>query len=166
MAGSMPQEGYLLDTSVASVAWDGLHKDHAFIRTRLAPIPEDLLYVCPITLAEVEYGLQISPHLDAARQKAIRAEMAGYKVMPIDRHTPEPYARIRAALFQAFAPRTQRDQRGRRRSKYIEDLIDRTTEKTLGIQENDLWIVAVAVQYDLRFATCDLRSCRTDAPHR
>ena len=39
--------------------------------------------------------------------------------------------------------------------KYVEDIIDRTTGKELGIQENDLWILSVAVQYNLVFVTND-----------
>src|SRR5688572_14383227 len=99
----MAHDAYLLDTSVASVAWDGGHPDFAFVRSFLAPIPDELLYICPITLAEVEYGLQTSPNVDPARHQAIRAAMGSYRVMPIDRHTHEPYARTRAALFQRFA---------------------------------------------------------------
>ena len=33
--------------------------------------------------------------------------------------------------------------------------MDSTTSKELGVQENDLWIVSVAIQYDLRFITTD-----------
>jgi len=45
--------------------------------------------------------------------------------------------------------------RNRLKEKRPEDLLDRTTSRELGIQENDLWIVSVAVQYNLRFITGD-----------
>lgn len=110
------------------------------------------MFVCPVTLAEIEYGLLVSPLVDNQRHKLVREAMASYVMLPIDRFTYEPYATIRARLFRRFAPQ---DRRGLRKAKYIEDLREHTTGKELGITENDLWIVAVAVQYDLRFATND-----------
>ena len=67
-------------------------------------------------------------------------------ILPISRHTAEPYGQIRSALFAQYSPR---DSRGRIQKKWPEDLVDLTTSKALGIQENDLWIVSVAVGYDL-----------------
>ena len=78
--------------------------------------------------------------------------MASFKILQIDHHTSQDYARVRAGLFKKFAPRKNRDSR---RKKYVEDLVEQTTGKQLGIQENDLWIVSTAVQYDLLFATRD-----------
>ena len=75
-----------------------------------------------------------------------------YQVLPIDRHTAEIYGSIRADLFRAYAPR---DRRNRFASRYVEDLRERTSGKELGIQENDLWIVSVAVEYNLIFVTGD-----------
>ena len=78
--------------------------------------------------------------------------MASFKVLHVDQHTAKTYAEIRAKLFRTHAPRNRR---GRLTKKYVEDLVDRTTGKELGIQENDLWIVSVAVQYNLIFVTND-----------
>jgi predicted nucleic acid-binding protein len=78
--------------------------------------------------------------------------MLAYKIWEINRHTTQIYAEIRGKLFDLYAPR---DEKGRLTAKYPEDLLDRTTAKQLGIQENDLWIVSVAVQYDLHFITAD-----------
>jgi len=78
--------------------------------------------------------------------------MAGYEVLPVDHNTGRTFGEIRGALFAQYAPR---DRRGRMTRKAPEDLIEPTTGKTLGIQENDLWIVSVAVQYDLKLVTND-----------
>lgn len=110
------------------------------------------MFVCAITVGEIEYGLGVSPAMDGSRHVAVRGAMAGYEVLPIDHHTGRTYGDIRAALFARYAPR---DSRGRMTKKVPEDLIEATTGKALGIQENDLWIVSVAVQYDVKLITGD-----------
>ncbi|MBW2143424.1 MAG: hypothetical protein JRG75_03380 [Deltaproteobacteria bacterium] len=39
--------------------------------------------------------------------------------------------------------------------KWPEDLQERTTAKELGVQENDIWIAAQAIQYNLVLLTAD-----------
>src|SRR5262245_9889908 len=133
-------DAYLLDTSIASIAWDGGNKDHSFIRQRIASLDEASISICAISLAEVEYGLLISPAADPSRHAAVRSAMTQYKIWNIDRHTSTVYAQLRAELFQRFSPR---DKRGILTKKQPEELRDETTARELGIQENDLWIVSV-----------------------
>ena len=144
-------EGYLLDTSVASAAGYAGHRLHQGVRTWLSGLGDNTVFVSAVTLAESEYGLNLVP-LPANIKADIRSAMATYTVLPIDRHTAEIYGRIRGRLFNAYAPR---DHRNRISSRYVEDLRERTSGKQLGIQENDLWIVSVAVQYNLIFVTGD-----------
>jgi tRNA(fMet)-specific endonuclease VapC len=70
----------------------------------------------------------------------------------VDKHTIEPYSDLRATLFKEYSPR---DKRGRLQTKWPEDLQERTSAKELGIQENDLWIAAQAIQYNLVLITGD-----------
>lgn len=153
----MATEGFLLDTSVVAPAWDAGHPAHSVVRERLKSVPDELIFVSVITLAEVEYGLQVTPMLDVGRQEAVRTAMSSFipsQILSIDRHSYKDWARIRAALFRQFSPK---DHRGRLRLKRVEDLTERTSGRELGIQESDLWIVTNAVQYDLRFVTRDRR---------
>lgn len=150
-------DAYLLDTSIASIAWDGGNKHHSEIRQRIKAFGEDSVSVCVVSLGEVEYGLQVSPGIDASRHTAVRSAMYQYKIWDIDRHTTSIYAVVRGELFKRYAPR---DKRGRLTKKRPEELRDRTTSQDLGIQENDLWIVSVAVQYDLQLVTQDERMQR------
>lgn len=138
----MATEGHLLDTSVASWIWDGRNPNHTAARARLAQLGNAPVFVCPVTIGEIEYGLGVSLAMDRQRHAAVRSAMAGYQVLPIDHHTSRTYGEIRAALFIQHAPR---DSRGRITKKVPEDLLEPTTGKALGIQENDLWIVSVAV---------------------
>jgi tRNA(fMet)-specific endonuclease VapC len=145
-------DAYLLDTSIASIAWDGGSRYHTLVRRRLAAFGENSISVCVISLAEVEYGLHVSPGIDRERHDAVRRAMLQYRVWDIDRYTAEVYAPLRGELFKRYAPR---DKRGRLTQKWPEELRDETSAKELGIQENDLWIVSIAVQYDLFFITQD-----------
>src|SRR5438132_9813927 len=106
----MATEGYLLDTSVASWIWDGGNPHHAAARERLAQLGDAPVFVCAITVGEIEYGLGVSPAVDPPRHAAVRSAMARYQVLPIDHHTGRNFGQIRAALFSQYAPR---DRRGR-----------------------------------------------------
>jgi tRNA(fMet)-specific endonuclease VapC len=145
-------DAYLLDTSIASIAWDGGHPHHTVVRERLADLGDDSISICAISLGEKEYGLQVSPGIDQERSNAVRKAMGQYNVWNIDRHTAEYYGLIRGELFKRYASRHKRE---RLKEKRPEELLDETSSRELGIQENDLWIVSVAVQYDLRFITRD-----------
>jgi tRNA(fMet)-specific endonuclease VapC len=152
MLNAATTEGYLLDTPVASWLWDGGNPHHHAAHGRLGALGDAPIFVCSITIGEVAYGLGISPAIDPARHALVRRNLLSFQVLSVDRHTADVYGQIRAALFVQYSPR---DSRGRMRMKAPEDLIESTTGKTLGIQENDLWIVSVAVQYNLRLVTGD-----------
>ena len=149
----MVQEAYLLDTSIASIAGYEGDERHSEVREWLNGLRDDAVFISAVSVAEAEYGLNLNP-LDAQSQQDIRSAIGTYQVLPIDHHTARIYGSIRAGLFRAYAPR---DYRNRISSRYIEDLRDPTSGKELGIQENDLWIVSVAVQYNLLFVTADRR---------
>ncbi len=145
-------DAYLLDTNIAGIAWDGGHKEHASIRARLATLGESIISVSIISLGEIAYGLDVTPGADLARHQAIRNAMRAYFVWAIDEATIPFYSGLRGELFRRYAPRNRR---GLIATKKPEALRDHTSARELGIQENDLWIVSVAVQHDLRLITQD-----------
>ena len=149
----MAQEAYLLDTSIASIAGYEGDERHARVREWLDGLQDDAVYISAVSVAESEYGLNLNP-LDAQSQQEIRNAIGTYQVLPIDHHTARVYGSIRASLFRACAPRNYRN---RITTRYIEDLREPTSGKELGIQENDLWIVSVAVQYNMVLVTADGR---------
>ncbi len=148
----MATDACLLDTNIASAAWDGGHKHHHVVREGLSSLGDESVWICVISLGEVEYGLQVSPAIDHERQQGVRNAMQQYQVWGIDEETAMIWARLRGELFQRHAPRNAK---GRISKKRPEELTDRTTGQQLGIQENDLWIVSVAIQYNLQFITSD-----------
>ena len=145
--------GYLLDTNAASVLWDRRHRAHQEIRAFFEGEGESPTWISIFVLGEIEYGLKIAPQMDEDRQNEVRRQMAAFPfVLDVDKHTVESYSDLRAALFKKYSPK---DRRGRLEAKRPEDLWERTTAKELGVQENDIWIAAQAIQYNLAVVTGD-----------
>ena len=146
-------DGYLFDTNAVSILWNARHPEHDIVKNFFSSISQAPVWLSTIVLAEIEYGLKITPKMDVSQQNDIRNEMAKFPlVLDIDRHTITPYSGLRSELFKKYSPR---DCRGRLTAKWPEDLSDRTTAKALGVQENDIWIAAQAIQYNLVLVTED-----------
>ena len=150
----MMSDLYLIDSNYAPAPWDKNDRHHDKVRRFIDSIGEESrVAVSVVTLAEVEYGLKSAPEMDGKRQSIVRASMAEYTyVLDITRHTVRFYAEIRAKLFAKYAPSKSK---GRLKTKWPEDLIDRTTAKTLGVQENDVWIAAQAYERNACLITDD-----------
>jgi len=61
---------------------------------------------------------------------------------PIDEKTADLYGQLKASIFAQFAPKEKAKQRGVK----ISDL---------GFSDNDIWIAATALQYDLTIVSAD-----------
>lgn len=159
----MPRD-YLLDTNILSYWFDPNCAEHELVKSRLLALAnsarQPTLFISSITIGEIEYGHQAEQQ---PLRQAIQAQFWGFleaRLVPIDvrRSTGLEYGALRAALFERFAPR-----KGRRRGLRVEQLVHPVTAKSLGIQENDLWIAAQALEYDLTLVTHDamtpIRQC-------
>jgi len=82
----------------------------------------------------------------------VREAMSSFVVLALDRHVVESYAELRARLFRTHSPK---DAKGRLTAKGVPDLWERTSDKLLGIQENDLWIAGQAMERNLMLLTTD-----------
>ena len=146
-------DGYLFDTNAVSPLWNARHPEHDTVKAFFASISQSPVWLSTIVLAEIEYGMKITPEMDINSQNQVRHEMSNHPfILDIDKHTIDPYSDLRAELFKKFSPR---DRRGRLTVKWPEDLIERTSAKELGVQENDIWIAAQAIQYNLILVTGD-----------
>lgn len=149
----MTTDGYLLDTSVASWVFNRNSQYHGLAQQNLLALSYSPVYVSSVTLGEIEYGLHLRAGAVAPNSlDEIRMAAAQYQVLSVDRHTATEYGKVRAALFARYA---RKNRRGLPAKKWPEDLVDPTTGKELGVQENDLWIVSTAVEYNLRLVTND-----------
>jgi len=150
---------YLLDTNIVSMlarAKMGAQDPCCLnvLRRSQAIAQSGVAAVCSVTLGEIEYGLSTSPAPMPDVHRDLRALVSAFpQVFVIDKHVAvDSYAKLRARLFAKYAPRN-----GKRRThtKYPEELIDPATSQSLGIQENDLWIAAVALTNGLTLVTAD-----------
>ena len=136
-------EAYLLDTSALSPAVDPGHLQHADAITTLKSIGTDPIFVSVVALAELMYGFELF-HRSTGIVLPDAAEMlAAAKLWPpigVSHHTAVVYAELKASLAIHYLPSVTR----KFRKRHLEDWIDKFTNKTLGIDDNDLWICAQA----------------------
>jgi len=150
--------GYLLDTCIVSIWFDPSHPRFEAVEGHIRSLPSDApLRISVVTLGEVEYGhLADSPQgptpvqqqfLSFLRMKFIDGAP---EILDVRRSTTSCYGQLRAALFEKFAPAGRR-----RKAKRVEELVNPVTSRELGIQENDVWLAAQAIEYRLVLVTED-----------
>lgn len=119
---------------------------------RLQGTPVDhLIFVCPIAVSEIEWGLRISDGGDDQMRAATRRfieDTVLTHVFCIDVTTRESYAEIMERIWRAHPPARPGTQR-------------HLTE--IGVDINDVWISAVALERNLTILTDDemsvIREC-------
>ncbi len=115
------------------------------------------LFLCPITVGEIEYGLRVAPNNSNSSEELhgkVRKEISKLDFFDIDENIARDYyAELRARLFNHYAPKDKKNRKNY--NKRIEEWRDPTTSKLLQIQENDLWIAAVAMAHNLILVTND-----------
>ncbi len=154
--------GYLLDTNILTYWWEEGRSEHAAVCEHIAVLPDEApLWTSAVVLGEIAYGCIVAKE---RRQAALRQfrEFVGKQVpqvLAVRKSTAEAYGSVRARLFERFAPRNER--KGLR----PEQLVDPVTSKKLEIQENDLWIAAQAIEWNIVLVTNDrMRRIREVAP--
>ena len=146
-------KGYLLDTNIIEFWFNSKRAEHEAVRDRIATLPaETPLATSAVVIGEIRYGTLVAPK----EQQVGLSEFVEFvrKQLPtvweISRSTAATYGELRARLFEKYAPKDKKKQGLR-----PEQLIDPETSLQLGIQENDLWIAAQAVERNLVLATND-----------
>lgn len=160
---------YLLDTNILSFWYDTLKSEHPNVvaRVNAARQPDPTthyvsrLFVSVVTLGEIEYGARAS-HVPNPAKQAEYAAMDAAKIkfvqeqcpeaLEITKHVAEQYGELKAWLFNNCAPNAKKS-----KSKRAEELVNPTTGKELGIDENDVWIAAQAKAHNLVLVTHDSR---------
>lgn len=148
-------QGYLLDNNVISILVRAGDPRHPRIKAHLEAVGSCPIFLPVIAIAEIEYGMAKAEKPDESQQAAMRRFFAEYPLhLGIDDYTIGPYALIRAQLWRTYARRKRRGHK----ETLPEELVHRESGKLLGIDERDLLIASVAVQYNLVLATCDENS--------
>jgi len=109
------------------------------------------LAISDFVWGEIDYGYEVNRSKDASQEGDFRKFIADREPwsVPLNRHTARTYGWLRAALFESYG--SEKKKQGLR----PEQLIDPVSSKELRIQENDLWITAQAVTFNLTLVTND-----------
>lgn len=153
---------YLLDTNILRYWYDTTCDEHAsvidHVNAAWHPDPQtsyvSRMYVSVITLGEIEYGHRVAPSPDHAKQAAyakfVREQCP--VALELSKHVVEQYGEMKAWLFNNCGPIAKQS-----KIKRAEELVNPTTGKELGIDENDIWIAAQAKTHNLVLVTNDSR---------
>jgi predicted nucleic acid-binding protein len=150
---------YLLDTNILAplveLKGGGDSPDCRALEVHWNKLPEGAkIFLCPINVGEIEYGLRIAPCDKPEEHRLIRAVVKEFPILDIDADMARDYyADLRARVFNECAPRAKRNRRNY--PKRVEEWKDPTTSKELKIHENDLWLAAVAMAHNLILVTRD-----------
>ncbi len=148
--------GYLIDTQTISYWFDRTSDEYPAVQAaaEVRTSPDAPLYISAISLGEIQYGHAAHP----AGAGPVRESFVEFvrdkfpQVLKVSGHTAQPYGRIRVALFDklGLGPESRKSKK-----KRAEQLCDPITGRELGIDENDLWIVAQAAERNLVLVTHD-----------
>jgi len=146
-------DGYILDTCIIEY-WYNEHSEFPAVKAAVEAHQgeEAPLYISVASLGEIQYGHAANPKGAGVERDCFIAFVRDKlpQALALTRHTVEPYGLIRAQLFELYAPRNKRT-KGMR----PEELIDPIDSRELGIQENDLWMAAQAIERNLVLVTHD-----------
>lgn len=143
---------YLLDTGIISILYDPRREKHSDVRSAIESLgPASPQFLSVVVLAELLFGLcmaestgQELAHIRSTIERAQEREIA-----EIGRHTAESYGNVKSQLALHWTnPEAKRP-------RWPEDWKDRVTAKSLKIDENDLWLVAQAVEGNYVLLTTD-----------
>lgn len=157
----MKQKDYLLDTNIIRYIHEleagGQSSECQALKTRLESLPQNArIFLSPVTVGEVEYGIRVGPFDDPDKEKYKKLVkiLTSYPCLGIDCDIARRYySLLRARLYEKYAPKRKKGQSTRK--KRLEEWNDPATSKELQIQENDLWISATAWAYNLILVTND-----------
>jgi tRNA(fMet)-specific endonuclease VapC len=151
----MSKDSYLLDNNIFSALCDGLSSNHEKAKLFLQQVGQNYVFVPCVAIAEIRYGNEVVFKKDKKRQNEIEKRiksLSDKSIKNITKHTTTRYSQIRAELFRKYGTRTARQTI---KEKHPEDLMDISTAKSLGIDENDLWICSLAIEFNLVLVTKD-----------
>jgi predicted nucleic acid-binding protein len=145
-------DAYLLDNNVISILARPADLRYAHVKTQFDLLGNSSVALPVIAIAEIEFGMAKAVTANPAQRAAVRKFFQEHPWhLGIDDNTIEPYAIVRAKLWEKYGTAEKRGHNER----LPDELRDRATAMWIGVDERDLLIVSVALQYNLVFVTLD-----------
>ena len=126
---------YLLDTTHCLRLFWGV------LEEKLSSLGRIIVSTSVIARGELIYGVYKSERINENLAE-IESFLGILDVYQIDDETSSIYGKLKGEIINKFGPK---DKRKRRNFKF----------ESLGIKDNDLWIAATAIQYDLILVSAD-----------
>jgi len=137
--------GYLFDTNIWSYAFE----QSVFVTNRIQKLEKSQMYLSAVVWGEVIFGAKANPrfNFDEYREFIYKDKPL---ILPIDEHVAEVFGALKAEIFENKSIRAMRSTAGR--ASLFKNPIP---AKDMGVHENDLWLVAQALAYNLVLITSD-----------
>jgi tRNA(fMet)-specific endonuclease VapC len=137
--------GYLFDTNIWSYAFE----QATFVTDRIQKLKNSQIYLSVVVWGEVVFGAKANPKFNFEDYKKFIYRNKPL-ILPIDENVAEVFGMLKAAVFEKRSDKTLRSNAGRA-SLFKQPI----ASKVMGVDENDLWIVAQALVYNLVLVTND-----------
>lgn len=151
-------DAHLLDTNFVSTFFDTGSKMHGSAQTWMATASDDAFYLPSIALGELEFGVNLAIARGGGLDPTTRDLFAKVRrlpmVAPVTQETAEHYARVKSAIAITRFPKML-IRLGKKKLSKPDTWIDEVSGTKLGIDENDLWICAIALERNLNLVTFD-----------
>lgn len=154
----MRKKDYLLDTNIAGYFAElksgNATEESKNLEKHLNRIPLDAkIFVSSITIGELQYGYCVA---SSEKKQEVKKICDYFKnnvnlyILNVDENSArDHYSIIREKLYEKYAPKI-----GKKKHR-IEQWKNPIAADSLGIQENDLWISAIALNYNLILVSND-----------
>lgn len=139
-------KAYLLDTNI----WSDWYRGETYIDRNISKLLEmqNFLNMSFVSLGEFAHGYYLDSSFDRKSFEKFLKSIDFEVYRNVDNHTLEIYGKVRAKLAKKYAYKNKK-------TKWLEEMRDPVSSKKLGVQENDLWITAQAINYGATLVTAD-----------
>jgi len=137
--------GYLFDTNIWSYAFE----QSVLVTDRIEKLEKSQIYLSAVVWGEVVFGAKANPKFsfDEYREFIYKDKPL---ILPVDEHVAEVFGSLKAVIFENKSAKIVRSNSGR--AGLFKNPIP---ARDMGVHENDLWLVAQALAYNLVLITSD-----------
>ncbi len=137
--------GYLFDTNIWSYAFE----QAAFVTGKIQKLQKSQIYLSSVVWGEVIFGARSNPRFPFDRYAEFIHQDKPL-ILPIDKNVAEVFGELKAKIFEKKSDKSYRSKEGR-----VNLLKRPISAREMQVDENDLWIVAQALTYNVVLVTCD-----------